>query len=129
METNKDIQIGLQSATCKYLTYKEWKRENNQKNIKFHSTCKYLTYKEWKQYPDDVKSCNHPTIRHVSTLPIRNGNKHCIDCSILHPLRKYLTYKEWKLFQFPLLRHLLRPSVSTLPIRNGNLSNLQLLHH
>ena len=35
---------------------------------------------------------------HVSTLPIRNGNRTARSSASFPPLCKYLTYKEWKLF-------------------------------
>ena len=38
-----------------------------------------------------------PHTSYVSTLPIRNGNTHCLIIGKVKRIkRKYLTYKEWK---------------------------------
>ena len=83
---------------CKYLTYKEWKQfliVIIQSSLKY---CKYLTYKEWKRF--EKPTSNIPIILCVSTLPIRNGNRLHIICTVFSSILLVI--------------------VSTLPIRNGN---------
>ena len=108
---------------CKYLTYKEWKRNGltpflflfiylsfvstlpirNGNSIIF-SEC-YLKLLAVSTLPIRNGNCCHffvllCSIVKVSTLPIRNGNR--IFCNGLTPFlflfiySKYLTYKEWK---------------------------------
>ena len=111
--------------SCKYLTYKEWKRFGRFR-IRFGRCRKYLTYKEWKLYctvirrkrnfsvstlpirngnPAARKATISTTVKTVSTLPIRNGNhpfpaKYLWRKILIFLQRKYLTYKEWKLIRF-----------------------------
>ena len=81
--------------------------------------CKYLIYKEWKR--NRKRAATRQAPKSVSTLPIRNGNPPIIAASAFAsaavstlPIRNGNSYDLVPSGQW------VYPEVSTLPIRNGN---------
>jgi len=92
METWSNIYHLKRSGIRSYPTYEEWKQQEKCGVMVYENIRSYPTYEEWKLFL-------HATIvflTFVLILPMRNGNKDCIEEEVDMAGCSYPTYEEWK---------------------------------